>query len=61
MNPICTCGGEGHWESDVDTEDIGIERHGVVGIYTCGKCGANIEVTMWTETEEEFEKRMKEN
>lgn len=62
MNPVCVCGSPTHWESDFDTEDVGIERQGVVGIYTCPECGANIEVTTWTETEEEFENRMeKEN
>lgn len=59
MNPVCTCGTQCHWENDFDTEDYGIERKGVVGLYTCPNCGSEVQVTAWCETEEEFEQRSK--
>lgn len=37
------CGGSLLWNSDFDFEDFGILQDGVVGIYTCGKCGYTYE------------------
>lgn len=40
-----------YWQSDEDAEDAGYTREGVVSFYTCGNCGAEIEVFMPTEDE----------
>ena len=38
------CGAELVWQNDFDFEDCGIEGEGIVTIYTCPACEAQIEV-----------------
>lgn len=43
-NKCFICGSEVRWNSDFDYEDLGIEGVGIVHIYSCPQCGADIEV-----------------
>lgn len=33
-----------YWNSDADAEDAGYTEAGIVSFYTCGNCGAEIEM-----------------
>ena len=41
------------WDSDFDTQDLGIEEEGIVSYFHCSKCGADYEVLSIFESEEE--------
>lgn len=50
--PICVCGCQCNWEANFDTEDYGIEQPGIVGVYHCPNCGADIQVTTYVKPKE---------
>lgn len=49
------------WQSDFDAEDIGYAVKGIVSMYTCANCGAQYEMLMKTEEENEDEGKTAEN
>lgn len=47
------CSGDVIWQSDFMFDECGYEGDGIVSLYTCKKCGADIEARKSIETEEE--------
>jgi DNA-directed RNA polymerase subunit RPC12/RpoP len=41
------------WDTDLDTQDLGICVEGIVSYFRCSECGADYEVLRISENEEE--------
>lgn len=55
MKRLCyLCGAEVIWQSDYSFDEVGLgDENGIVSIYSCPNCGANIEVYKGDDADED--------